>query len=228
MARPLILLFTYIHVCTHPQVHIYLYCLVYFSTCSGHTCTIRALLYKVCLRMSASQYLRQTSRDQKPHKSAAFSSDRMYSGYLMKVAVKPSPPIWMFHFNICTPWDFSQYRLCSSAIIPFNCKNWFRVSAVGRVTRFLTETLFFYFSLRLIYLDFFDAAGLCDCHWDPRLHESMWGRRDASSVTDGGESVCSKPARFYEEQRFTHRKDSTSGLQAEWVTVPLLLYTVFN
>lgn len=75
--------------------------------------------------MSASQYLWQTSRDQKPHKSAAFSSDRMYSGYLMKVAVKPSPPILMFHFNICTPGAFSQYRLCSSAIIPFNCRNCF-------------------------------------------------------------------------------------------------------
>lgn len=48
----------------------------------------------------------------------------------------------------------------------------------------------------------------------------MWGRLGASFVTDGRESVCGKPARFYEEQRFTHRKDSTSGLQAEWVTGP--------
>lgn len=48
-----------------------------------------------------------TTLDQKPHKSAAFSPDRMCSGYLLKVAVKPYPLILMFHFYICVPWDAS-------------------------------------------------------------------------------------------------------------------------
>lgn len=122
----------------------------------------------VCFRLSGFQYQRQTSRDQKPHKSAAFSSDRMYSGYLMKVAVKPSPPILMFHFNICTPGDFSQYHLCSSAIIPFNCKTRFLRQCNRSSHLILTKRMsFFFFGLRLIHLGFLalqDSATVIEIH----------------------------------------------------------------
>lgn len=106
----------------------------------------------VCFRLSGFQYQRQTSRDQKPHKSAAFSSDRMYSGCLMKVAVKPSPPILMFHFNICTPGDFSQYHLCSSAIIPFNCKTRFLRQCNRSSHLILTKRMSFFFLVRVWFI----------------------------------------------------------------------------
>lgn len=153
--------------------HIYLYFLhnlytrVYLKCSSTHA----SLIHAICFRLSGFQYQRQTCRDQKPHKSAAFSSDRMYSGYLMKVAVKPSPPILMFHFNICTPWDFSQYHLCSSAIIPFNCKTRFLRQCKRSSHLILTERMLGFFWFASDVFGFLGAAGHCNCHWDPRLHD---------------------------------------------------------
>lgn len=63
----------------------------------------------------------------------------------------------------------------------------------------------------------FSMLGFSLRHWDSRLYDWMWGRREAQSSADGGEGICIKSALFHEGQRYTHREDPTSGLQAEWV-----------
>lgn len=60
----------------------------------------------------------QTTVDQKPHKSAAFAPDRMCSGYLLKVVVKPYDLTLIFPF--CIPWDAcidSKTALCFSVSV---------------------------------------------------------------------------------------------------------------
>lgn len=79
-------------------------------------------LAHVCVSKWHLWYQRQTTLDQKPHKSAAFSPDRMCSGYLLKVAVKPYPLILMFHFSICIPWDDCVCRFFPSVLIPSTVK----------------------------------------------------------------------------------------------------------
>lgn len=167
--------FTYIYVCTRTHIYIFVFfpqkmlqpnC---FCSLLGSYMFYSCPRCKVCLRMSAPQNLWETSRDQKPHKSAAFSSDRMYSGYLLKVAVKPSPPIWMFHFNICTPWDFSQYHLCSSPIIPFNCKNCLYV----RAALFSDQTKDGIITFLVYVLFYVDFSALQDSATVIEIHDSV-------------------------------------------------------
>lgn len=55
--------------------------------------------------------------------------------------------------------------------------------------------------------------------WDSWLYNWMRGRSETQSTADRGEVICVESALFYEGQRYTHRKDPTSGLQAEWVVV---------
>lgn len=59
-------------------------------------------------------------------------------------------------------------------------------------------------------------AGIC-CHWNWWLHDWMRRRNQPQCGADGGKGLCFKPAHVYERQRLCHRKDPTSGFQAEWV-----------
>lgn len=158
-----------------------------------------------------------TALDQKPHKSAAFSPDRMCSGFLLKVAVKPYPLILMFHFYICVPWDD-----CVSLFSPFydhtfNCKTGFPYQRGGPCHIHGSDLI----SMQNAPLNasgfFLLDFSLSD--WDSWLYNWMWGRSETQSTADGGEVICVKSALFHEGQRYTYRKDSTSGLQAEWVVV---------
>lgn len=67
-------------------------CVVYCSLCM-HSLFLPAFVSDICNSSD-----RQTV-DQKPHKCAPSSPDRMCSGYLLKTAVKVSPLTLMFHFN---------------------------------------------------------------------------------------------------------------------------------
>lgn len=171
------------------------------------------ILAYVCFSKLHLRYQWQTTLDQKPHKSAAFSPDRMYSGYLLKVAVKP---YFYSDFDVSFRHLHPMRRLRVS-FLPncdntFNCKIGF-YSAVDHVTFTGAAWLRFFFPDASV----FSTLGFSLCHWDPWLHDWMWGRCEARSSADGGEGICIKSALLYEGQRYTHRKDPTSGLQAEWV-----------
>lgn len=143
---------------------------------------------------------RETPVDQKPHKSAAFSPDRMCSGYLLKVVVKPYydlsslyPMRWLC-VSVCLP---SCDKGTDSKLLDFR-------TFTGNAKSYPTKSWCVC------------TTGIC-CHWNMWLHDWMWRRSQAQWCADGRKDLCFQPAHVYERKRITHRKDPTSGLQAEWV-----------